>query len=42
MVLIPGEGGDNLLCGSLLQLLHEADGGFGGLGLNEQVKVLGH
>jgi hypothetical protein len=40
--LIPGQGGDNLLRGPLLDFLHEADGSFGGLGLDQQVKMLRH
>ena len=42
LVLIPGEGGDNLLRGALLQLLHEADDSLGRFRFNQQVKVLRH
>jgi hypothetical protein len=42
LVLIAREGGDNLLCGPLLQFAHKADGLPSGLGLNQQMKVLGH
>jgi hypothetical protein len=42
IVLIPGKRGENLLCRSLLELLHEVDGGCGGLGSNQEVKVIGH
>ena len=41
-VLIPGEGGDDLLGRSLLQFLHEADSSLGGFGFYQQMKVLGH
>jgi hypothetical protein len=39
---IPIEGGDDLLGGAHLQFLHEADRVRGGLGPNQQMKVLGH
>ena len=42
MILLPGQGGDNLLGGALLEFLQEAHGSFGGLGSDQQVKVLGH
>jgi hypothetical protein len=42
MVLIPGQGGDNLLRRPLFEFLHEANHGFGGLGSDQQVKVIGH
>ena len=42
LMLIPGEGGDNLLGGSLLQFRHEADDFRGGFGSDEKVKVVGH
>ena len=42
MILIPGEGGDNLLRGSLLEFRHEADGIRSGLGLNQPVKMARH
>jgi len=40
MVLIPRQGGDNLLRRTLLQFLHEADGGFSSFGSNQQMKVI--
>jgi hypothetical protein len=39
---LPGEGGDNQLGGSLLQLAHEVDSILGGCGFDQQMKVLGH
>jgi hypothetical protein len=42
MVLIPRQGGDNLLRRTLLQFLHEADGSFGRFGSNQEMKVIGH
>lgn len=42
MVLIPLQGSDNLLRRPFLQFLHEAHRGFGGLGSNQQVEVIGH
>ncbi len=42
MVAIPNERRDNPLGRSLLQLLHEAAGVLGRLGLDQQVKVLRH
>jgi hypothetical protein len=41
-VSVPVEGGDNLLGGALLHFPQEAGGGCGGLGSNQEVKVLGH
>ena len=35
MVSIPGEGGDNLLRGPLLEFPHETDGSCGGFGFDQ-------
>ena len=42
MLLIPEEGGDNLLRRSFLEFPDDADGFLRGLRLNEQVEVFGH
>ena len=42
IILMAGEGGDDLLCRALLQFLPEADGGFRRVGTNQKVKMIGH
>jgi len=42
MILIPRQGGDDLLRRPLFKFLHEANHGFGGLWSDKKMEVLGH